>query len=151
MVLEEALRGLERGWSELYFCVVFHPGLKPTADCEAFCLAIVDAYILINGFFQLLFDFRLCLAEDVLDNCFSGFGKPEKSINLQNPQTLAAVRTAGCCERALAQRSCGTMQQAAGSGCACLQRTSASSGVAAPQGCGVCSILQQAGIRVDEM
>ena len=117
-------------------------------------------------------------------------GNLEKSVNFQNPQTLAAARTAGCCEWALAQksanafllllfrrtesllksarkrleillrgrdatlprrrphsgsqgqtggtfvpRSCGMMQQAGGSGCARLQRASASSGVAAPLGC----------------
>ena len=32
-------------------------------------------------------------------------GNPEKSVNFQNPQTLAAARTAGCCEWALARKS----------------------------------------------
>ena len=32
-------------------------------------------------------------------------GNLEKSVNFQNPQTLAAARTAGCCEWALARKS----------------------------------------------
>ena len=32
-------------------------------------------------------------------------GSLEKSVNFQNPQTLAVARTAGCCEWALAQKS----------------------------------------------
>ena len=125
-------------------------------------------------------------------------GNLEKSVNFQNPQTLAAARTAGCCEWALAQKSVnafllllfrrtgillkfaqnrleiplcdkdatlprrslhigsqvqtrgvsalcevdrGMIQQAGGNGCARLQRASASSGVAAPQGCGTFSLI----------
>ena len=125
-------------------------------------------------------------------------GNLEKSVNFQNPQTLAAARTAGCCEWALARKSAnafllllfrrtgillkfaqnrleiplcdkdatlprrslhigsqvqtrgvsalcevdrGMIQQAGGNGCARLQRASASSGVAAPQGCGTFSLI----------
>ena len=32
-------------------------------------------------------------------------GNLEKSVNFQNPQTLAAARTAGCCESALARKA----------------------------------------------
>ena len=32
-------------------------------------------------------------------------GNLEKSVNFQNPQTLAAARTAGCCEWALARKA----------------------------------------------
>ena len=32
-------------------------------------------------------------------------GSLEKSVNFQNPQTLAAARTAGCCEKALARKA----------------------------------------------
>ena len=73
VVLEEALAGFEGGRSEFDFDIVFHPDLQPTTHGVGFCLAVVDADVFLDGFLQLFFYFRLRLAEDILDDGFSGF------------------------------------------------------------------------------
>ena len=73
MVLEETLTGLERGRAQLDFRVVFHPDLKPTSHGVGFRFAVVDADVLLDGFFQFFFYFRLRFSEDIFDDGLSGF------------------------------------------------------------------------------
>ena len=49
VVFQKALRGFEGRWAQLDFGVVFHPDLQPATNCEAFCLAIVDAHIFFDS------------------------------------------------------------------------------------------------------
>ena len=74
MVLEETLRGLERGWSELYFCVVFHPDLQPTPHGVGLGSSVVVADVFFDSPFQFLLDLVLRFSEDILDDSFSSFG-----------------------------------------------------------------------------
>ena len=74
MVFQKALRGLERGWSEFYFCVVLHPDLQPTPHSVIFSFAVVDADIFLDGFLQFLLDIGLRFTQHVLDDGLSGFG-----------------------------------------------------------------------------
>ena len=80
MVFEEALAGLERRRPEFYFCVVFHPDLQPCSHRVGFCLAVVDAHVFLDGFFQLFLDFRLRLAENILDDGLPCFGIVADSV-----------------------------------------------------------------------
>ena len=73
MVLEETLTGLERGRAQLDFRVVCHPDLKPTSHDVGFRFAVVDADVLLDGFFQFFFYFRLRFSEDIFDDGLSGF------------------------------------------------------------------------------
>ena len=73
VVLEETLTGLERGRAQLDFRVVFHPDLKPTSHGAGFRFAVVDADVLLDGFFQFFFYFRLRFSEDIYDDGLSGF------------------------------------------------------------------------------
>ena len=70
---QKALAGLERGRSEFYFRVVLHPDLQPTPHRVVLGPPIVDAHIFLDGFFQFLLDFRLRLAENILDDGLASF------------------------------------------------------------------------------
>ena len=67
------MRGFEGRWAQLDFRIVFHPDLQPTPHGVGLGPSVVDADVFLDGFFQFLLDFRLCLAEDVFDDGFAGF------------------------------------------------------------------------------
>ena len=73
VILEKTLTGLERGRSEFHSCVVFHPDFQPCPHGVGLGPPVVDADIFLDGFFQFLFHFCLCFAEDIFDDGFAGF------------------------------------------------------------------------------
>ena len=73
VVFQKTLAGLERGRSEFYFRVVFHPHFQPTPHGVLLGPPIVDAHIFFDGLFQLFLDLGLRLAENILDDGFAGF------------------------------------------------------------------------------
>ena len=80
VVLEEALAGLEGGWAQLDFRVVFHPDLQPATHGVGLGPSIVDADIFLDGLFQFFFDLGLRLAKHVFDDGLAGFGIVTDSV-----------------------------------------------------------------------
>ena len=74
VVLQKALRGLERGRAQLDFRVVFQPDFQPATHRVGLGPSVVDADVFLDGFFQFLLHFCLCFAEDVLDDGLPCFG-----------------------------------------------------------------------------
>jgi len=81
VVLEEALAGFEGGRSEFYSGVVLHPDFQPCSHRVGLGSPVVDADVFLDSFFQFFLDFGLRLAEDILDNCFPGFGIVSNGIS----------------------------------------------------------------------
>ena len=74
VIFQKALRGFVGRWAQLDFRIVFHPDLQPTPHGVGLGPPIVDADVFLDGSLEFFLDLSLRLAEDVLDDGFSGFG-----------------------------------------------------------------------------
>ena len=66
MVFDETLVGLVGGGPDFQFGVVLQPEVQPLSYCVLSSPRNIQLASFLNGFFQFLFDLRLCFAKDVL-------------------------------------------------------------------------------------